>query len=103
MDGYAAVSCAKATLEALNRSLAKEFGPLGLRSNLIQAGCTLTPSFKMIPHHETLATQAKHRNPLGRLTTPDDIAKVVAFLATDQAQWMNGSILTVDGGESVCG
>ena len=103
LPGYGAVSCAKAVLESLNRSMAVEFGPKGIKSNIIQAGCTLTPSFKKIPNHEKLAAQAKLRNPLGRLTTTQDIAEVVAFLATDQAKWLNGSILTVDGGEKICG
>ena len=103
MKGYAAVSCAKASLETLSRAIAAELGPYGIRSNLVQAGCTLTPSFQKIPNHEKLEAQAKMRNPLGRLTTPEDVADVIAFLATDQAKWINGTILTVDGGEKICG
>jgi enoyl-[acyl-carrier protein] reductase III len=98
-DGYAAVSIAKASLESLAKYMAVEFGPLGLKTNLIQAGITETSSLKMIPGSAKLLEIAGTRNPMGRMTQPDDVAKVIWLLCTDEAFWINGSIIHVDGGE----
>ncbi|MCW5519383.1 SDR family oxidoreductase [Aureitalea sp. L0-47] len=99
--GYAAVSAAKATLEALMRSMAVEYASLGMTTNCIQAGATETASFKMIPGSELLAETARKRNPFKRLTTPEDVANVVYLLSRDEAQWINGSVIKADGGESL--
>ncbi len=98
---YAAVSAAKAALEAISRSVALEFAPHGICSNLIQAGITDTRSLQMIPGSKFLKEQAQFRNPFERLTKPEDVAEVVAFLASEKSKWVNGQILTVDGGESI--
>jgi enoyl-[acyl-carrier protein] reductase III len=99
--GYAAVSAAKATLESLMRSMAVELAPLGIRTNCIQAGATETPSFKMIPGSDQLADTTKKRNPFGRLTQPEDVANAVYLLCKKEADWINGTVLKVDGGESL--
>ncbi|RFN58124.1 SDR family oxidoreductase [Marixanthomonas ophiurae] len=99
--GYGAVSAAKATLEALMRQMAVELAPLNITTNCIQAGTTLTPSFKLIPGSETLTEQAKKRSPFNRLTAPEDVANSVYLLCKNEANWINGTVLTVDGGESL--
>jgi enoyl-[acyl-carrier protein] reductase I len=96
---YAAVSAAKTTLEAITRSMALELAPFGIKANCIQAGTTNTPSFRAIPGSEVLEKLAKERNPFNKLTKPEDIANVVYLLSKDEAAWINGSIITVDGGE----
>ncbi len=98
---YAQVGTAKAALEALSRSMARELGPHGIRSNLIQAGITDTPSLRLIPGQEALLQFAEQRNPLGRLTQPGDVANVIYLLCTDEAAWINGAIVPVDGGEKI--
>jgi len=98
---YAAVSAAKATLEAITRNLALEFAPFGIRANCIQAGITDTASFRMIPGSEELREFTKIRNPFKRLTRPQDIANVVYLLCKDEAAWINGSIIPVNGGEHI--
>jgi enoyl-[acyl-carrier protein] reductase I len=98
---YAQVGTAKAALEALSRSMAREFGPHGIRSNLIQAGITDTPSLRLIPGQERLLEHARRRNPLGRLTRPADVANVIYLLCTDEASWINAAIVPVDGGEKI--
>lgn len=98
-DGYAAVSMAKSSLESLAKYMAVEFGPLGLKTNLVQAGITDTSSLKLIPGSDKLLDIAATRNPLGRITQPADVAKVIYLLCTDEAFWVNGSIIHVDGGE----
>ena len=98
---YGAVSAAKAALEALMRQMAVELAPLGVKTNCIQAGVTQTPSFAMIPGNEALAKMAVDRNPFKRLTTPQDVANGVYLLCSPEAKWINGTILKVDGGESI--
>jgi enoyl-[acyl-carrier protein] reductase III len=98
-EGYAAVSIAKSTLESLVTYMAVELGKHGLKTNLIQAGISATPSLKKIPDSERLLELAKHRNPLGRTTRPEDVAGVIYLLCLDEASWINGSIIPVDGGE----
>ncbi len=97
--GYAAVSAAKASLEAITRNIALEMAPYGIKANCIQAGVTDTASFRAIPGHEHLKEMALKRNPFHKLTTPQDVANVVYLLTKDEASWINGSIITVDGGE----
>lgn len=98
-DGYAAVSIAKASLESLAKYMAVEFAGFGLKTNLIQAGITETSSLKMIPGSAKLIEIGNTRNPMGRMTQPDDVANVICLLCTDEAFWINGSIIHVDGGE----
>lgn len=99
---YGAISTAKAALEAITRNIALEFAPFGIRANCIQAGITDTRSLRMIPGNEKMKMQAVERNPYQRLTTPEDVANVVYLLCRDEASWINGAIIPVDGGESFC-
>jgi NAD(P)-dependent dehydrogenase (short-subunit alcohol dehydrogenase family) len=101
--GYAPVSAAKAVLESLSRSIAVEMAPYGIRCNIIQAGVTDTPAFRHIPGNEHIAAQAKLRNPFKRLTRPEDVANVISLLCTDEASWINGDIIRVDGSEHIAG
>ena len=98
---YGAVSAAKGVLEALIRQMAIEYASLGISSNAVKAGVTLPPSLQMIPDNEKMAFMAQKRNPFGRLTTPQDIAKVVYLLCRTEADWINGAIIKADGGESL--
>ena len=96
---YAAVSAAKVTLEAITRNIALEFAPFGIRANCIQAGVTDTASLRMIPGSDQLKEHSIKRNPFSRLTLPEDVANVVYLLSKDEAAWINGTIIKVDGGE----
>ena len=101
--GYAAVAAAKVALESIARSMAVEFAPFGIRSNVIQAGVTDTPALQAIPGNAQLKAQARQRNPFGRLTTPRDVANVIYLLSTAEASWINGEVIRVDGGEHISG
>lgn len=101
--GYAAVSAAKAALEAVSRSIAVEMAHFGIRSNIVQAGVTDTPALRAIPGSDHLKAQARSRNPQGRLTTPEDVADVIYLLALPEAAWINGTIVRADGGERISG
>ena len=98
-NAYGAISAAKVVLESLIRYIAVEMAPLGLRANIIQAGVTDTPSLRMIPGSDQLLEYSLKRNPLGRITTTEDIAKVISLLCLPAADWINGAIIPVDGGE----
>lgn len=99
---YGAVAAAKATLESLVRTIAFELGPLGIRANCVQAGITDTRALQLIAGSERLKEHALARNPLGRLTTPQDVANAVSLLCRPEAAWINGTTLVVDGGEHLC-
>ena len=98
---YAAVSAAKAALEALTRNIALEYASQGIRANCIQAGVTATKSLDLIPGSNELRKNTITRNPFNRLTTPDDVADVVYLLCKDEAAWINGAVIPVDGGEQI--
>lgn len=98
---YAAISAAKAALEAITRNIALEFAPFGVRANCIQPGITDTDSFRMIPGYQQLLKYTEKRNPFHKLTTPDDVANVVYLLSLDEASWINGTVIPVNGGEHI--
>ena len=101
IPSYAAVSSSKAALEAIIRNIALEYAPMGIKANCIQAGVTETQSFRLIPNHKVLMKNALLRNPNKRLTTPEDVANVVYLLTLPEASWITGTVIKVDGGESL--
>ncbi len=100
-QNYAAVSAAKVTLEAITRSIALEYASKGIKANCIQAGVTDTKSMRMIPNSDLIVKEALKRNPNNRLTKPEDVANAAYLLTTEEAKWITGTILKVDGGESL--
>lgn len=102
LPNYGAVSCAKASLEALIRQMAVEWARYGIRANCLQAGVTDTESLRMIPGSDEILTESLRRNPIGRLTLPEDVANAVYLLSLPEAAWINGNIIRVDGGEGLC-
>ncbi len=103
IPNYGAVSAAKASIEAHIRQLAVELAPAGITANAILAGVTDTPALRLIPGHETLMQIAKQRNPHGRLTMPEDVARCIAALCHPATYWMTGNTVHVDGGENIVG
>ncbi|RPI02308.1 MAG: SDR family oxidoreductase [Ignavibacteriae bacterium] len=101
MPYYGAVSAAKASLESHLRQLAMELGTMGITANAIMAGVTDTPALRKIPGNVGMLEAARTKNPGGRLTTPEHIAKAIVLLSTDEASWISGNVLGVDGGEDI--
>lgn len=98
---YGAVSAAKAAIEAHIRQLAVELAPRGITANSIMAGVTDTPALRKIPGNDKLIDYALRANPSGRLTTTEDVAKAIALLSLDEASWVTGNVIGVDGGEDL--
>ncbi|MEQ9426679.1 MAG: SDR family oxidoreductase [Cyclobacteriaceae bacterium] len=101
-SSYAAIAMAKSSLETLIRYLAVELAPYNVTANVIQAGITDTPSLNMIPGNEIIKASTVRRNPFGRLTTGKDVADFIYLMCLDEASWINGAIIPVDGGEHFC-
>ncbi|MFN7133123.1 MAG: enoyl-ACP reductase [Myxococcales bacterium] len=100
---YGPVSAAKSALESHCRQLAVELAQHQISVNAIRAGVTDTPALRKIPGHEEMIAGALRRNPHKRLTTPEDVAKVIGVLARPESGWLTGNVLGVDGGEHIAG
>jgi enoyl-[acyl-carrier protein] reductase III len=98
---YGAVSAAKAALESHVRQLSSELGYLNISVNSIMAGVTDTPALRKIPGNAPMVNVAKRKNPNNRLTTPEDVAKVISLLCKEGGEWISGGIIHADGGEDV--
>lgn len=94
---YGVYAATKAAVEAMTHVLAKELGKRGITVNAIAPGPVATELFLGNKSDEQVAAIEK-MNPLGRLGQPDDIARVVAFLAGPDAGWVNGQVIRANGG-----
>jgi 3-oxoacyl-[acyl-carrier protein] reductase len=89
----------KGAVDAVTRVLAKELGPKKIRVNAVNPGPVATEGFKSAGvEGSDFEKQMVQSTPLGRVGNPEDIATVVAFLASDDARWVTGSLLQVAGG-----
>ena len=91
-----AYAATKAALVGLTRSLALELAPSGIRVNAVAPGCIETDMVRSLG--QDTRDMLVDATPMNRLGTPEDIAGVVSFLASDKAAFMTGQILTADGG-----
>jgi NAD(P)-dependent dehydrogenase (short-subunit alcohol dehydrogenase family) len=94
---YAAV---KGAIRTLTRSLAVELGPAGIRVNAVTPGAVPTPGARAVVT-EAGYEMRRRKTPLGRLGREQDIANLIAFLFSSEADFINGAILHVDGGVSL--
>lgn len=97
--GQANYSAAKAGLIGLTKTLAKEVGSRGITVNAVAPGFIDTRLTDVLP--DELKQQLLAATPLGRFGTVEDVANAVAFLASDQASYITGQVLSVDGGMSM--
>jgi enoyl-[acyl-carrier protein] reductase III len=105
VPSYGVVSSAKAALESHVRQLAMELARTGLGAtvNAIRAGVTDTPALRKIPEAQQMIEITLRRNPTGRMTTPQDVANAIVALSRPEAGFINGDIISVDGGEFITG
>ncbi|MDX1515910.1 MAG: SDR family oxidoreductase [Woeseiaceae bacterium] len=101
IDGSEAFSRAEQNLAAITRALAAETGEFGITANYVQPGAIMTPvSREVFRKNKALRDHCIRHSAAQRLGEPVDVAKVVLFLATDDAMFVNGSGIAVDGGRT---
>ncbi|OHB70403.1 MAG: enoyl-[acyl-carrier-protein] reductase [Planctomycetes bacterium RBG_16_43_13] len=98
---YALVGAAKAAIETLTRYLAVELSSRNINVNAVAGGVIDTESLQMFPKYKEMIDYAKKFTPIRRVGQPEDIAPVVAFLCMDEAKWIQGQVIIVDGGYSL--
>jgi enoyl-[acyl-carrier protein] reductase III len=103
VPNYTVVGASKAALESLVRHLAVELGPRGITVNTISAGVVDTDALKKFPNRAEIIEVSLARTPLGRLTTPEDVANLGLFLCSEGAAMIHGQVVVVDGGYAIQG
>jgi NAD(P)-dependent dehydrogenase (short-subunit alcohol dehydrogenase family) len=98
-EGLAAYASAKAGLLALTRNIAAEYGRRGIRCNAVCPGAVLTPPTRaFLGAVDGIQARMEQATPLRRIASPEEIASVVVFLASDESSYVNGATIMVDGG-----
>ena len=94
--GMALYGASRAALELLTKAWAAEYGPRGVRVNAVSPGPTRTPMMEAVP--EETVNQLAALAPAGRVAEPEELAAAIVFLASDDASFVHGVTLAVDGG-----
>ena len=97
---YFSVGTSKAALEAATRYMAVELAPRGIAVNAVSGGYVETDALEHFPNREEMRASGR-RTPAGRMVTSEDIARVVAFLCTEDASMIRGQVIVVDGGATL--
>ena len=97
--GLSAYAFTKGGLDAFTRALARELGEQNIRVNSVAPGYYDTEMSRNL--NDEQKSQIQRRTPLGRLGTPEDVVGAILFLLSDQASFITGQVLTIDGGASI--
>jgi len=98
IDNYAGHGTNKAAVEAMSRYAAVELGEMGIRVNAVSGGPIETDALRAFTNYEEVKAETVKRSALSRMGTPEDMAGAVYFLCSDEASWITGHTLVVDGG-----
>jgi len=98
IENYAGHGTNKAAVEAMSRYAAVELGEIGIRVNAVSGGPIETDALRAFTNYKEVKAETIKRSALDRMGTPEDLASAVYFLCTDEASWITGQTLVVDGG-----
>ncbi len=98
MDNYAGHGTNKAAVETMSRYASVELGEMGIRVNAVSGGPIDTDALRAFTNYEEIKRTTIERSSLNRMGTPEDMAGAVYFLCTDEASWITGQTIVVDGG-----
>lgn len=98
IENYAGHGTNKAAVEAMVRYAATELGSMGIRVNAVSGGPIDTDALKAFTNYEEVKAKTAELSPIGRIGQPEDLANSCYFLCSDEASWITGSTLLVDGG-----
>ena len=97
--GYAHYNASKGGITLLTKSMALDLAPYGIRVNCVAPGYIVTPLSAGMDSEEFVAEYIRHHIPLGRTGNPQEVASVYAFLASDDASFVTGETILIDGGQ----
>ncbi|YCI07011.1 SDR family oxidoreductase (plasmid) [Ensifer sp. D2-11] len=92
----------KFAVSGITKSMSPELGPLGIRVNAVAPGMTKTPLVEYMLQDPAAVARINAAHPIGRMGEPEEIAAVIVFLLTDDASFMTGAVVSVDGGQTAC-
>lgn len=98
---FGAYPVSKAGLEELIRNAADEYGPAGIRFNAVRPGFTATELMEGVPRDSPVYMSYLENTPLDGVGEPADVGNLVRFLSGDEARWITGEVINVDGGHSL--
>ncbi len=98
IDNYAGHGTNKAAVEAMSRYAAAELGEMNIRVNAVSGGPIDTDALKAFTNYEDVKAETVKRSALNKMGQPEDIAGAVYFLCSDEASWITGQTIIVDGG-----
>ncbi len=101
LPNYVVIGASKAALEAVTRYCAVELSAHNIVVNAVSPGIIATDALDFFPDREKMLSIGRDRTPAGRLVTPEDVAKVIAFLCSADASMIRGQVIWIDGGWSV--
>lgn len=92
----------KFAVSGITKSMSPELGPYGIRVNAVAPGFTRTPFTAYMTQDQSSLDRIVAMHPIGRIGEPEEIAAVIVFLLTDDASFMTGAVVSVDGGQTAC-
>ncbi len=98
IENYAGHGTNKAAVEAMSRYAAVELGEMNIRVNAVSGGPIDTDALKAFTNYEEVKAETIRRSAMNRMGSPNDIAGAVYFLCTEEASWITGQTIVVDGG-----